>query len=149
MGGGYLLEARPERGDFAPAGEDLLELLQLANPKRGGDVVQAVVEAEAAVLEPARGLEPSLVAERDEQLVLGLRVGRDRAALAGRDLLVRIEGEDSRVPVRAEPPALVHSPECLARVLDEREAVPVADRAQLVELARVAEDIDGDDRLRA
>ena len=99
------------------------------------------------MLEPARGLEPALVAQRDEQLVLRGRSGRDRAPLAGRDLLVRVEGEDGRVPVRAERPALVAGAERLAGVLDEREPVPVADRPQLVELAGVAEDVDGDDRL--
>ena len=50
--------------------------------------------------------------------------------------------------VRAERPALVARAERLARVLDEREPVPVADRAQLVELARIAVDVDRDDRLR-
>ena len=48
----------------------------------------------------------------------------------------------------AERLALVDGAERLAGVLDQREAVLVADRAQLVELARIAEDVDGDDRLR-
>ena len=34
-------------------------------------------------------------------------------------------------------------------VLDEREPVRIGDRAKLVELARVAEDVDREDRLRA
>ena len=112
-------------------------------------IVEPVVEAETAVLEPARRLEAALVAQRDQQLVLVLRPGRDRPALAGRHLLVRVEGPDRRMAVRAERPPFVARPQSLARVLDERQAVLVADRAQLVELAWVAEDVDRDDRLRA
>ena len=50
--------------------------------------------------------------------------------------------------VRAERRALVSRAERLAGVLDEREAVPFAELDQRVELARVAEDVDRDDRLR-
>ena len=64
------------------------------------------------------------------------------------DLLVRIEGEDRAGAVRADGRTLVLRAERLARVLDQREPVPLGDRAQLVELARVAEDVDRDDRLR-
>src|SRR5439155_6234031 len=39
--------------------------------------------------------------------------------------------------------------ESFTGVLDERETVAVADRPQLVQLARVAEDVDGHDRLRS
>ena len=51
--------------------------------------------------------------------------------------------------VRAERRALVPRAERLARVLDQGESVPLAEREQLVELAGVAEDVDRDDRLRA
>ena len=135
-------------GDLAASLEDAVEPLELADSERGRDVVEPVVEAEPAMLEPAAAVEAALVAERDEQLVLLGRRGRDRAALAGRDLLVRVEGPGREMAVRAERLALVPGAEGLARVLDEREPVPVADRAQLVELAGVAEDVDGDDRLR-
>ena len=64
------------RRDLAPPGEDPVELLELADPERGREVVEAVVVAEPAVLEPARRLEAALVAERHEQLVLGLGIGR-------------------------------------------------------------------------
>ena len=50
--------------------------------------------------------------------------------------------------MRADRRAAVLGAERLARVVDQREPVPVGDRAQLVELARVAEDVDGDDRAR-
>ena len=63
-------ELRVALGDLAPRLEDPVEPLELADSECGRDVVEAVVEAEPAVLEPARGLEPALVAERDELLVL-------------------------------------------------------------------------------
>ena len=48
----------------------------------------------------------------------------------------------------AERRAAILGAERLARVVDQREPMTVGDRAQLVELARVAVDVDGDDRLR-
>ena len=52
------------------------------------------------------------------------------------------------MPLGAERRAAILGSERLAGVVDQREAVAVGDRAQLVELARVAVDVDGDDRLR-
>ena len=63
-------QLRVALGDLARAREDPVEPLELPDAERGGDVVEPVVEAEPAVLEPARRLEPSLVAQRDDQLVL-------------------------------------------------------------------------------
>ena len=101
------------------------------------------------MLQPARRLETALVAEGHEQLVLlGVR-GRHRASLARGHLLVRVEGPDGGVSVRAERLALVHRAERLARVLDQRDAVLLAERDQRVVLGRIAEDVDGDERLRA
>ena len=100
------------------------------------------------MLQPARGLEPSLVAQRDEQLVVRLVARRHGAALTRRHLLVRIERPDGRMPVRTEWLALVLRAERLAAVLDHRDPVPLAERQQLVVLRRVPEDVDRDDRLR-
>ena len=102
--------------------EDPVELLELADAECRREVVEAVVVTEAAVLQPARSLEPALVAQRDEQLVLVLVARRDGAALARRHLLVRIERPDGRMAVRAERLALVLRAERLARVLDHRDA---------------------------
>ena len=63
-------ELRVPRRDLATRGEDAVELLELADAERRREVVEAIVETEPAVLQPARGLEPTLVAQRDEQLVL-------------------------------------------------------------------------------
>ena len=142
-------QLRVALGDRPPRLEDPVELLELADPERRRDVVEAIVVTEPPVLEPARRLEPPLVAQRDEQLVLLRRPGRHRPALAGRDLLVRVEREDRRVAVRAERTALVERPERLARILNERQTVLVTDRPQLVDLARIPVDVDRDDRLRA
>ena len=87
--------------------EDPVELLELADAERRRDIVEAVVVTKASVLQPARRLEPALVPERDEQLVLLRRARRDGAALAGRHLLVRVEGPDGGMAVRAERAALV------------------------------------------
>src|SRR6266511_3286140 len=134
--------------DLCASGEDPVELLELPDPERGGHVVEAVVVTEAPVQEPRARLEPSLVAQRREQLVLALVVRRDGAALTRRDLLVRIEREHRRVAVRPDGPPFVPRSERLARVLDERETVLAAELQQRIELARVAEDVDCDDRLR-
>ena len=64
------------RRDAATRREDAVELLELPDPERGREVVEAVVVAEPPVLQPARRLEAALVAQRDEQLVL---VGRRRS----------------------------------------------------------------------
>ena len=77
-----------------------------------------------------------------------LGVGRDHPALAGRDLLVRIEGEDRVDSVGAHRLAVVLGAQGLAGVLDQRQPVLRAQLAQRVQLARVAEDVDRDDRLR-
>jgi len=51
--------------------------------------------------------------------------------------------------VLTEAAALVLRTERLAGILDQRKAMLLGDRAQRIELARVAVDVDGDDRLRA
>ena len=142
-----LLVALGRRG---PEPENLVEPLELRDADRRGDVGEAVVVAEPRVLEPSAPCPHVPGCERLLSRRHCSSVGRDDdAALAGRDLLVRVEGEDGEVAVRAERPALVLRAERFARVLDEDEAVAVGDGQQLVELAGVAEDVDGDDRARA
>src|SRR5581483_7574716 len=136
------------RGDVAPEREDLVELLDLPDAEGRADVAQPVVVTEPHVLEPAARVAASLIPQRAQQSPLVLGVRRDDSALPRRDLLVRIEGEHAARPVRAEGRTAILGTERLARVLDEREPVLRRDRAQLVELARIAVDVDGDDRLR-
>jgi hypothetical protein len=49
--------------DLPAPREDPVELLELADAERRREIVEAVVEPQAAVLEPARRLEPPLVAQ--------------------------------------------------------------------------------------
>ena len=74
----------------------LVEALHLADPERGCDITQPVVQTEADVLEPAARLRTALVAERAHEMPLVLRVRHDHPALARRQLLVGIEREDAR-----------------------------------------------------
>src|SRR5581483_3441558 len=113
------------------AGEDLVEPLDLADPERGRDVAQAVVEAEAHMLEPAPGLGPALVSERAHQVPLLLGVGDHHPAFAGRELLVRVEGEDARGTAGSDGRPAVFGAERLAGVVDQGEAVAIGDRPQL------------------
>src|SRR3954453_12546945 len=88
--------------------QDPVELLQLGDPQRRLDVGPAVVVAEPHVIEPGAGVVgAALVSQAAEQLPFLFGVCDDDAALARRDLLVRIEAEDGRRPVPAERRALV------------------------------------------
>src|SRR6478672_8057317 len=101
-------------------------------------------------MEPGASLVlPPLVAEAADELPLLLRVREDDPALAGRQLLVRVEAEHAGRTLRPDRPALVLRAEGLGCVLDQREAVPLADRPDLVELAGIAEHVHGDHGLRA
>ena len=119
-----------------------------ADPERGAEVVEAVVVAEANVLEPGAVVAAALVAQALEQAPVLLGVGDDDAALAGGHLLVRIEGEDRRHAVTAYRLALVLGAERLAGVVDQRQPVLVGDLLDRLELAGIAEDVDRQDRLR-
>ena len=136
------------RRDLAPQPQDLVEALELPDAERRAHIVESVIEAEPDVLEPTAVVAASLITERPQCEPLLLRVRRDHPAFAGRDLLVRVEREHGARPVRADRRAFVRSAERFTGVLDEREPVLARDRAQLVELARIAEDVDRDDRLR-
>ena len=89
-------ELRVARGDLGTELEDAVELLDLREPERGREVVEAVVVAEARVREPFAGVAAALVGEALQERPLLLGLHGDRAALARRHLLVRVEGEDGR-----------------------------------------------------
>ena len=75
---------------------------------------------------------------------------RDHAALAGGDLLVGVEAEHGRVAAAADRRAVgVAGAQRLAGVLDDRQVVAARDRLEGAHLGRVAEDVHGQDRLRA
>src|SRR5439155_676260 len=84
-------------------------------------------------MEPTRVVGAALVAEADEQFALLLGVRRHHSALAGGQLLVRIEAERPRRPVRPDRRALVLGAERLTGIVDQPEPVPLGDRQQLLE----------------
>ena len=135
------------RGRLAQ-GENRVELLELTDSEGGADIVDAVVEPEPRVVEPAAAVGAALVAQAHKLAPRVLRVRRDDAALSRGHLLVRVEGEDRIDALRAEPAALVLRAERLAGVLDQDEVVLLGQRPERIELAGVAEDVHGDDALR-
>ena len=71
-------------------------------------------------------------------------VRRDEAALAGGDVLRRVEREAGRVGDAAELAAAVPALGRVGGVLDDREA----ERQDRIEVARLPGEVDGQDRLR-
>ena len=136
------------RGHGSPLGEDLVDALDLRDAHRCRQLVEAVVVAKAVVLEPLAGVGPALVRERLQAgLQLGI-VGGDHASLARRDLLVRVEGEDRGVAVRADAPPLRERADGLGGILDHGEPVACGDLVDAIDLAGVAEDVHRQDRAR-
>ena len=82
------------------------------------------------MLEPPAAVSSPLVSKRLQQAPLLLGVRRDDTALARRDLLVGIEGEDGRCSVRTDGRPPVPRPERLARVVDQRDLMTAADCLQ-------------------
>src|ERR671939_169226 len=68
--------------------QQVVEPLELGQADRAGDVGEAVVEAEAVVVQPAHVRRAALVALGVDPLLEHLRAHRHHAALAGGDLLV-------------------------------------------------------------
>ena len=71
-------------------------------------------------------------------------VRREQPALAGGDVLRRVEREAGRVGEAAELAAAVGALDRVRGVLDDREP----ERPERVEVARLAGEVDGQDRLR-
>src|SRR6266516_7286341 len=90
-----------------------------------------------------------LVAQAHERAPLVFGVRDDNAALPRRDLLVRIEAEDTGRPVRSERTAFVLGAERFRRVFDQPQPVLLRKSPQLVELTRIPEHVDRDDPPRA
>ena len=91
----------------------------------------------------------ALVVHREGALVQAVVVGHDHAAVAARDRLELVEAERAGRPEAADAAALVGRAEGLGAVLDERDAVTVGDRLELVDPGRAAEHVDDQDAGRA
>src|SRR5439155_26653011 len=130
---------RPSRGD--PLQADVL---------RGGDgglrLANAVVRGERgeqpALVEPVEALVAEPLQERADPRV----AGRHDAAVAAGDLLGVLQGEAGDVPDRADGLAAIPRPPGLRAVLDQDQAVLVGEGSEGVQVARVAGQVDGDDR---
>ena len=134
------------RGDVRAVGQHAAEALQLRKPQRRLKLCEPVVEAQAIVVEPVHVRRAALVSLGVD---LDLHVGvaqRDHSALARRQLLVRVEAEDRRVPPRADGLTVgVDGAECLAGILDDRQPELLERR----DVGGVAEDVDRKQRRRA
>src|SRR5207249_11966405 len=71
---------------------------------------------------------------------------RDHPAAAARDDLVPVEAEAAADPERPRGTALVRAAERLGRVLDDGQAMALGERDERVEVHRVPEQVDRDDR---
>ena len=110
--------------DRLPARRVALELVELAQADRGGDVGQPEVVAEDLV---AVALAHALVPVEPDPVGQPVVVGGDEAALAGRHVLRAVQAERP-VPEAADPATVELGAVRLAGVLDDRQAVPVGDR---------------------
>src|SRR5207247_5643093 len=118
---------RVPAGDALTPAEQLVEALDLYHPEGGAELVETVVVTEAAVRQPPVEDVPPLVAQASEERVPGGIVRDDHPALARRDHLVGVEGEDTRVAKASDRAVLVAGADCLAGVLDAGKAEAARD----------------------
>ncbi len=134
--------SRVEGGHACPAGQQLVEALELGEPERAGEVAQAVVESEPVVVEPAHVGRAALVALGVDPLLDPRVRAHHRPALAGGDLLVRVEAEHREVPARAHGRAVrVEGAQRLAAVLHQPQAALGGQALERRQVGRVAEDV--------
>src|SRR5258708_6436883 len=136
-------------GDGLAPLEDRFDPLQLFDAESAIQLRDAIVVAELLVLEPLAGRASPLIPElpgphRDVRVVRD-----DDAAFTGRDLLVRIEAEDTRISERAHLAALVFRAERFASVFDHEEPMAVGDLLDLGERRGTAKGMHHDDGARA
>ena len=115
---GYAFECgRQPRRVRAAAGVRCLEAFQLRDRDGGLKIGEAVVVSRDLVLV---ALPHSLVAEQPQPIRDGVVVGRDDAALAGRDVLRRVQREAPDA-VRPDAPAADRGAVRLRGILDDQE----------------------------
>ena len=129
-------------------GQQFLDASHLRQAQGRTHLVQAIVVAQTGVVEPGVEDVAALVAQRAEQLRPVLATGDDHPALAGGDLLVRIEGEHRGIAQRASLPILISGADGFAGVLDHRQAMPVGSGEERVHIGGLAESMDGEKGLR-
>ena len=90
-------------GDPPARLEQRVQLLELGDPEGRRHLIHPVVEPDPLVDEPVAVVRPALVHEAAQLERDVLVVGRDHPALAGRELLVRVEAVDGRVADASRP----------------------------------------------
>ncbi len=131
-----------ELGDARARREHLIEVLQLRQPDRAGDVRQAVVVAEPVVVEPVHVGGAALVSLGVDPLLQARVAERDHAPLPRGQLLVGVEAEHGQVAARPYRDAvLVGRAERLAGVLEHLQAVALGDRLERDDVGGIAEDV--------
>ena len=116
---------RVPAGNALARGEQLLEPLELRDPERAEHVRQPVVETGLRDVErPAR--DDAVMAQAPDRVGELRVVGRDGAALPGRDDLPRMEGEAAHQRRASRRAAAVARAERAGRVLDEHDLLRTA-----------------------
>ena len=133
-------------GDAAAIFENFIETGHLGDAEGGIDFAEAIVVSQPCVGEPIHAV-AALVAERLTDGGEGIVVGDDHSALAGRDLLVGIEAENSGAAEGADGAAGELAAETLAGVFDEDQFVFLGDLLDLDHPDGISKCFDGDDRL--
>ncbi len=146
-----LLEAEPVLGcqtrsipfrHAAALAEYLSDPLHLHGADGAVHIAEAIVVAKSFVREPAHAGVAALIAHGLAESGDLVVVGDDHAALAGGDLLVGIEAEDTRVAEAAGHAALVICAERFAGVLDHTQLVLSGDCADAIEVGGLSEHVD-------
>ena len=140
--------------DLATSTLECVQLSQLAEAERGGDVRHVVLESGAQhFVAPAPtlgvaapGIATHAVEADDTRLVEKVAVSGEHSSFAGRQILCRVEAERDRVRTRADVNTFVLRGKRVRCVLDQDEVVPPRDLSQVVELGRVTGVVHGDDR---
>src|SRR5205823_8416813 len=101
---------------------DLIQPITLRHAERRGKLAQAIVVSQALMRQPVHSL-ASLVTQRATRRGEGVVVGDDHPALAGGDLLIGIEPEDTGAPKPADRSRPGKSAEALAGIFDQDQLI--------------------------
>ncbi len=143
-------------GDFPPPREPALQFRQLAQAQGGLKIGQSVVIAQIRhLVVPGTGrralvvisAEP-VVPKTPHQLGQRLVAGGDHSAFAGGDRLDRVEAEGGQVGQAAHRLAPLGGPQGMRSVVDQDEIVLSGDPPERPVVARLAGEVDRDDRPR-
>ncbi len=130
-----------------PACKQHIQPFHLGQTQRRAHLVQAVVVAQVGVLQPGVTGRAALVAQGAHEICRLLVIGDDHPALAGGDLLVRVEGKHTVIPQGTGRAAFVGTAQSFAGILDHRQVVLFGDGVDPVIIRRLAEHIHRQDGL--